>query len=390
MTMAEAHRSQADMSGRADSVARRAAARPTSRTGAREGKVGRKPAWLKVRTPAAGAFRATAGVLADLRLHTVCDEARCPNRGECFSAGTATFLIIGDVCTRHCRFCAVGHAPGRGEDKVLEDGAGAVRLRRQKMGEAADAATGLGAPDADEPARVAAAAERLGLRHVVVTSVTRDDLEDGGAAHFAATIAALRAALPQATVEVLVPDFGGDQGALDCVLAARPDVLNHNLETVPRLYSTARPEADYERSLELLRRAAAAQPRPLVKTGLMVGLGETAPEVSSVLRDAAAAGVDVITVGQYLRPREGCLPVARYVTPAEFGALEVEGRELGLRVVAGPFVRSSYHAADVLAGRPAAQLSAGRPGTQVVAGRPADVAGACGAVEVRVDRRPSP
>jgi len=288
---------------------------------------GRKPAWLKVRAPAAGAFRATGAVLDEWRVHTVCDEARCPNKGECFSAGTATFLILGDVCTRSCRFCAVEHAT---TGRAAEGGA-------------------VGAPDLGEPARVAEVAARLGLRHVVVTSVTRDDLPDGGAGQFAATIRALREALPTATVEVLVPDFLGRRAALDCVLAARPDVLNHNLETVPRLYAGVRPQAAYGRSLELLGRAAAARPRPLVKTGLMVGLGETVDEVEGVLGDCVAAGVDVVTVGQYLRPRAGCLSVARYVTPDEFTALQAAGARRGLRVVAGPFVRSSYHAGEVYA-----------------------------------------
>lgn len=290
-------------------------------TAARAERAGRKPPWLKVKAPAAGAFRATGTVLDDARLHSVCDEARCPNKGECFSAGTATFLILGDTCTRSCGFCAVGRA-----------------------------GDGLCAIDPDEPLRVAHAAVRLGLRHVVVTSVTRDDLGDGGAGRFAAAIEALRAALPAATIEVLVPDFGGALAALDAVLAARPDVLNHNLETVPRLYPVVRPQAVYRRSLALLERAAAAQPRPLVKTGLMVGLGETTEEVIAVLGDAAGAGARVVTVGQYLQPRAGCLEVARYVPPEEFAALEAGGARLGLRVVAGPFVRSSYHAGEVFAG----------------------------------------
>ena len=283
--------------------------------------VGRKPAWLKAGLPAAGAFRATDAVLAELRLHTVCDEARCPNKGECFSAGTATFLILGNVCTRDCRFCSVARAGARHGPCAL---------------------------DPDEPARLAEAAARLGLAHVVVTSVTRDDLADGGAGQFAAAIRALRETVPQATVEVLVPDFGGARPALDAVLAERPDVLDHNLETVPRMYPQVRPRAVYERSLELLGRAATASPRPLVKTGLMVGLGETSGEVAAVLRDSAAAGADVVTVGQYLQPHAACLPVQRYVHPDEFAALEADGAALGLRVVAGPFVRSSYHAADVL------------------------------------------
>jgi lipoic acid synthetase len=298
-----------------------------------------KPAWLRVRLPAPAPFRATAGLLDELELHTVCHEARCPNRGECFASGTATFLILGDACTRGCGFCAIGRAPAR-----------------------------PAAPDDDEPRRVAAAVARLGLRHVVVTSVTRDDLADGGAGHFAVTIAAMREALPAATVEVLVPDFGGRAAALRTVLAAAPDVLAHNLETVPRLYGEARSGASYQRSLALLRRAAgggrpahggrlagaesqtgeSAERPTLVKTGLMLGLGETAGEVAAVLADCAVAGADLVTVGQYLSPA-GCLPVARYVPPDEFEALVPLGARLGLRVVAGPFVRSSYRAGEALA-----------------------------------------
>ena len=290
----------------------------------------RKPDWLRVNLPPAREFRATAGLLERLRLHTVCDEARCPNRGECFAAGTATFLILGDECMRACRFCSVKHGK---PDGVMDE---------------------------DEPRRVAQAAVALGLRHVVVTSVTRDDLPDGGAGQFAATVAALRRALPDASVEVLVPDFGADAGALATVLVERPDVLNHNLETVPRLYPTVRPQAGYERSLALLRAAAewaraavdgAAEPscvpRPLVKTGLMVGLGETWEEVDAVLADCVDAGVGLVTVGQYLQPRRDCLPVLRFVPPAEFAALERRGAALGLRVSAAPFVRSSYHAGEV-------------------------------------------
>ncbi len=312
----------------------------------------RKPDWLKVRPPRPRAFRATARLLEDLSLHTVCDEARCPNKGECFSAGTATFLILGDVCTRACRFCAVGQ------------GAAGGRSRPDRP------ATPV---DEDEPRRVAAAARRLGLGHVVVTSVTRDDLLDGGARQFAATIRALRAGSPPLTVEVLVPDFGGSEAALATVLNGRPDVLNHNLETVPRLHATVRPQAAYERSLALLRRAAiwaraaapdsaatakreadvpdvdgGSAPRPLVKTGLMVGLGETDAEVDAVLGDCVAAGVDLVTIGQYLQPAAGCLPVARYAAPARFAAWERSGATLGLRVRAAPFVRSSYRAGELL------------------------------------------
>ena len=311
-------------------------------------KPGRKPAWLKHRSPAPAQYRATGALLDELELHTVCREARCPNKGECYASGTATFLILGDVCTRACRFCAV-----EGEGKNA-GGASAG------AGQGAD---GVCALDADEPRRVGEAARRLGLRHVVVTSVTRDDLQDGGAAQFAAAIAAVRAAVPDATVEVLIPDLGGDEAALRAVLAARPDVLDHNLETVPRLYPQVRPQARYERSLELLARAAAwarapqsagagaasgRDARPLVKTGLMVGLGETAGEVAGVLADAAAAGVDAVTIGQYLQPHAGCLPVTRYVPPGEFEGYERRGAALGLTVVAAPLVRSSYRAGELL------------------------------------------
>jgi lipoyl synthase len=289
------------------------------------GAAGRKPAWLRVRVPAAAPFRATAGLLDELALHTVCDSARCPNRGECFASGTATFLILGDACTRACGFCAIGRSPSH------------------------PAAT-----DADEPLRVAAAAHRLGLAHVVVTSVTRDDLPDAGAGQYAATVRAIREALAAAGIEVLVPDFRGAPDALGLVLSARPDVLAHNLETVPRLYGEVRPGADYARSLALLaaaarRKGSDAGGPTLVKTGFMLGLGETTGEVKSVLADCAAAGVDVVTVGQYLRPHDGCLPVARYVPPDEFAALAASGERLGLRIVAGPLVRSSYHAAETFA-----------------------------------------
>jgi lipoic acid synthetase len=324
----------------------------------------RKPAWLKHTAPAPRQFRATGALLDELGLHTVCEEARCPNKGECFGSGTATFLILGDVCTRACRFCSVEHASG-----------GGVRPGKA-FAPAGGAGPGSRHLDDDEPARVAEAAARLGLRHVVVTSVTRDDLPDGGAARFAATVAAVRARQPEATVEVLIPDLGGDEAALHAVLAARPDVLGHNLETVPRLYPEVRPQALYGRSLELLARtatwarggaahgdprrpvAASAPPeapgaagvpaRPQVKTGIMVGLGETPGEVDAVLRDVATVGVDLVTIGQYLQPRRECLPVARFVTPPEFAAWERRGAELGLAVTAAPFVRSSYRAGEAL------------------------------------------
>ena len=314
----------------------RAAAGPAARPAAR------KPAWLKVKAPEPRQYRTTAALLDELDLHTVCREARCPNKGECYAAGTATFLILGDICTRSCRFCSVDHALG-----------------------APAGGAALCAVDPDEPRRVAEAARRLGLRHVVITSVTRDDLADGGAGHFAAAVAAVGEAAPRATVEVLIPDLGGQEAALRAVLVARPAVLNHNLETVPRLYEQVRPQAGYGRSLELLRRAAAwartASParsprglepaRPLVKSGLMVGLGESGDEVAAVLADCAAAGVDLVTIGQYLQPDRACLPVARYVDPGEFHVYERQGAALGVEVVAAPLVRSSYRAGDLL-GRP--------------------------------------
>ncbi len=256
-------------------------------------------------------------LLGELRLNTVCQSAHCPNECECFASGTATFMILGDTCTRSCRFCAVdqGTPPP---------------------------------PDPDEPRRVAAAAARLGLRHVVVTSVTRDDLADGGSGHFAATIAAIRAGC-QATVEVLIPDFRGSADSLRRVLAARPDVCNHNVETVPRLYPLVRPQAVYERSLELLCRVADYGHGILPKSGLMVGLGETHDEVAAVMRDLRAAGCEALTIGQYLRPSPEHLPVERFVPPEEFEAYHEEAEALGFSAVAaGPFVRSSYHAEALL------------------------------------------
>jgi len=307
----------------------------------------RKPAWLRVAAPLPRQFRATGAVLDELRVNTVCRETRCPNKGECYSAGTASFLILGDACTRGCRFCSVS-------------------ADRDETGMSPRADTALSAPctvDADEPRRVAAAVARLGLRHVVITSVTRDDLPDGGAGHFATTIHAVRQAAPGATVEVLIPDLGGDHEALRAVLAACPDVLDHNLETVPRLYPQARPQASYRRSLELLMRAAAwargpapdrwpsatpAPRRPLVKTSLMVGLGERDDELDQVIADCAAARVDLVTVGQYLQPRRDCLPVVRYVAPDELQTKEERWQAMGVTVRAAPLMRSSYRAAEAL------------------------------------------
>jgi lipoic acid synthetase len=277
----------------------------------------RHPPWLVKRLPAAGAEPAArVGALLDgLRLNTVCRSANCPNLGECFARGAATFLIMGPACTRRCRFCSV--------DKSAQPAA----------------------LDPDEPVRVAEAVRRMGLGHVVITSVTRDDLPDGGAAHFAAVTRAVRAARADASVELLVPDFAGSPDALRTVMEAEPDVLNHNVETVPRLYPAARPGADYRRSLELLAAAGRMRPRTLVKSGLMAGLGERPDEVSAVLADLAAAGVGAVTVGQYLAPTAGHLPVAEFVPPGRFEEYAREARALGIKVaVCGPWVRSSYRA----------------------------------------------
>jgi lipoic acid synthetase len=250
-------------------------------------------------------------LLRQRRLHTVCEGARCPNKGECFEAGTATFLIMGPACSRSCGFCSVTSA------------------RPATL-------------DPQEPENVADASATMGLRHVVVTSVTRDDLADGGAQHFVATIAAIRRRLPEA---VLVPDFLGQDEAVDAVLDALPDVFNHNLETAPRLYPRVRPQADYRRSLRVLARAA-ARGTSLTKTGLMVGLGETADEVEAVLRDIRESGVGMVTIGQYLRPSKEHLQVVEYIRPENFAAYREYGEALGLHTEAAPFVRSSYHAEE--------------------------------------------
>lgn len=278
---------------------------------------GPKPAWLKKRLPRAAPLRSMEDLLRGHGLHTVCENARCPNKGECFERGTATFLILGDVCTRDCRFCAI--SSGR-----------------------------PGPVDPAEPEKVAAAAALLGLRHVVVTSVTRDDLPDGGAGHFAATIRALRQRLPgETTVEVLVPDFLGSRDALDTVLAERPDVFNHNVETVPRLYPHVRPQADYGRSLDVLGYAARVV-GGVVKSGAMVGLGESDDEVRGVMKDLHAVGVQMLTLGQYLRPSLRHLPVVEYVPPDVFAEYRAAGEQLGLVMEAAPFVRSSYRAEESL------------------------------------------
>jgi lipoic acid synthetase len=273
-----------------------------------------KPDWLRKRLPNGPAYEAVRRMLRDSGLHTVCQEACCPNQFECFGRRTATFMILGDRCTRDCRFCAVGH--GR-----------------------------PAAADPDEARRVAEAADRLGLRYVVVTSVTRDDLPDGGAGMFAETIRALRRQISGVRVEVLIPDFQGGGPALATVLDAAPEVLNHNLETVARLYRAARPQADYRRSLNLLARSAAAAPGTLTKSGLMLGLGESDAEIRTALCDLRTAGVHILTLGQYLQPTRAHLPVVRYLAPKAFAAWRIEALNLGFAAVAsGPFVRSSYNA----------------------------------------------
>jgi lipoyl synthase len=272
------------------------------------------PEWIRVRAPTGSAVIETRAVVDDLGLHTVCQEAQCPNVGECWAHHTATFMLLGDTCTRNCGFCAVSHG------RPL-------------------------AVDPDEPRRVAEAVARLGLRHVVVTSVDRDDLSDGGAGHFAATARAIRARVAECRVEVLIPDLQGDHAALATIVGAPIAILNHNTETVPRLYRRARPGSHYARSLGLLAEAKRLRPGLRTKSGLMLGLGEERDELLAVLTDLRGAGCDILTLGQYLRPSREQLPVERYVPPDEFAELADAARALGFAYVeAGPLVRSSYHA----------------------------------------------
>ena len=276
----------------------------------------RLPSWFRRPLPPGAEGGRVKQLLARLDLHTVCEGAKCPNRAACWHDSAAAFLILGDACTRACRFCAIPHAAQPAP------------------------------PDPGEPARLAEAAAAMGLRHVVVTSVTRDDLSDGGAAHFAETIRAIRARLPGASVEVLVPDFQGEPVAIDAVLESKPDIFNHNLETVERLQPTIRPQADYRRSLAVLRRAAQAGAR--TKSGLMLGLGETDGEIAAALRDLRAAGVALLTLGQYLAPSPAHHPVERFAAPAEFDRWRDEALALGFScVAAAPHVRSSYHAEEL-------------------------------------------
>jgi lipoic acid synthetase len=274
----------------------------------------RKPAWLKVKAPGGPTYVALQRMMRDLKLHTVCEEAHCPNIGECWEHKAATFMILGDVCTRNCAYCAVAH----GTPKAL---------------------------DIDEPVRLAEAVEQMALRHVVITSVDRDDLPNGGAEIFAACIAEIRRRLPDTSIEVLIPDFKGNPTALRIVVDAKPDILNHNLETIERLYRIARPGGRYPRALELLARAKAYAPDRLTKSGIICGLGEDWDELLGSMRDLRAQGVDILTLGQYLRPSDQHLPIARWYTPDEFAELKRFGLGLGFRhVESGPLVRSSYHA----------------------------------------------
>ncbi len=273
-----------------------------------------KPDWLRVKAPTSPAYNSTRRLMRDLNLHTVCEEAACPNIGECWSQKHATMMILGDICTRACAFCNV------------------------KTGRP-------GAVDPDEPAHVGEAVKNLGLRHVVITSVDRDDLDDGGAAHWVAVIESIRAATPETTIEVLTPDFRKKLGCVDLVATSKPDVYNHNLETVPRLYRKIRPSARYYTSLRLLERVKEIDPSMFTKSGIMVGLGEEKEEVLQVMDDLRAANVDFITIGQYLQPTSRHAAVDRFVTPEEFKEFERIARAKGfLMVSASPLTRSSYHA----------------------------------------------
>jgi lipoic acid synthetase len=279
----------------------------------------KRPPWLKVRAPGGANYDELKELMRGLDLHTVCEEARCPNIGECWNYRTATFLLLGDICTRGCRYCAIG----KGKPKALDE---------------------------YEPERIARAVQKLGLRHAVLTSVNRDDLPDGGAHIFAESIRLIREYLPDCNVEVLIPDFMGNWNALEMVLEAQPDVLNHNIETVRRIFRRFRPKATYDQSLELLRRARTTAPQMRTKSGLMVGASETIDEVIEVLDDLRRSDVDVVTIGQYLPPSSDFWPLDRYYTPEEFAFLKEEGLKRGFkRVESGPLVRSSYHAHEHVA-----------------------------------------
>ena len=276
----------------------------------------RKPAWLKVKAPGGPNYVQLKHMMRELNLHTVCEEAHCPNVGECWEHKAATFMVLGDVCTRNCTYCAVAHGTPA-------------------------------AYDADEPVRLAEAVARMALEHVVITSVDRDDLPNGGAEIFAGCVEEIRRRVPDTSIELLIPDFKGSDAALQIVVDARPDILNHNLETIDRLYRIARPGGRYPRALNLLRRAREMAPDLLTKSGIIVGLGEEWDELKQAMQDLRDQQVDILTIGQYLRPSAAHLPVARYYTPHEFGELRTYGLALGFRhVESGPLVRSSYHAWD--------------------------------------------
>lgn len=290
-----------------------------------------KPRWLKVRAPGGPNYLRLKEMMRGLELNSVCEEAHCPNIGECWESGTATFLIMGDVCTRNCPYCAIAH--GRPEEL-----------------------------DEDEPRRVAEAIEKLALNHCVITSVDRDDLPDGGAWIFAEMIREIRARRPECSIEVLTPDFRGNEDAIKTVIDAKPEIFNHNMETVRRLHKTARPGGRYRRSLDVLRAGRGFDDEVLIKTGIMVGLGETAEDVDEFMTDALEAGVQILTIGQYLRPSEDHLPIDRYVSPEEFAQWKEIGESRGfLHVESGPLVRSSYHAREQVVGLRArvAALAAG-------------------------------
>lgn len=280
--------------------------------------VKRKPEWLRKKMPDKKSLDKMQAMVKDLSLHTVCQEANCPNVGECFENRTATFMIMGDICTRGCRFCAVG----KGETQPL---------------------------DIDEPRHLAEAVSELGLKHAVITSVTRDDLSDGGAAHFAETIQAVRRLNPSTSIEVLIPDLQGQEAALDVILEAKPEILNHNIETVPSLYRNVRPGANYQRSIELLKRVKEKNPSILSKTGIMVGLGEKEKEMQDVIDTLVKIKCDILTIGQYLQPSDEHLPVEEFVTPEQFDVYKKMGLAKGISFVeSGPFIRSSYNAARAM------------------------------------------
>jgi len=275
-----------------------------------------RPDWLKVKLPGGEEYHRIKGLLRTANLHTVCKEAICPSIGECFGQGTATFLILGDVCTRRCNFCAVA----KGVPSALEEG---------------------------EPEKIARVVKQIGLRHIVITSVTRDDLPDGGSGHYAKTIEAIRTENPACTIEILIPDFKGSEKAVEIVLNESPHILNHNLETVPRLYPDVRSGADYERSLSLLEEAKESDPELTTKSGLILGMGEEHREIIGVMSDLRDVGCDILTIGQYLCPGKGFLPIKRFYHPDEFKRLRYVGEKMGFRhVESGPLVRSSYHAAE--------------------------------------------